>query len=105
MAQFYRTGIANPYMPNGSPDKTNAASPYYAAGEVGCSFNDPNGNTYMRVQVDSGATSGIGIAHTPQIGELAYWKSLTLGIVTNDKAQCDIGATGAPNQIAGVFGQ
>jgi hypothetical protein len=104
MTQVYKR-IANPYMPNGTPDKTNAASPYYAPGELGCYFNDENtGNQYLRVQVDSGATSSTGIGHTPAAGEVAYWKSVANAIVTNDKAQCDAGATAAPNRIAGVFG-
>ena len=104
MAQVYKR-IANPYMPQGTPDKTNAASPYYAPGELGCYFNDENtGNQYLRVQVDSGATSSTGIGHSPAAGELAYWKSVPLSIVTNDKAQCDLGPTAAPNRIAGIFG-
>ncbi len=104
MAQVYKR-IANPYMPQGTPDKTNAKSPYYAPGELGCYFNDENtGNQYLRVQVDSGATSSTGIGHSPQPGEVAYWKSVAQSIVTNDKAQCDLGATAAPNRIAGVFG-
>ena len=104
MAQVYRR-IANPFMPNGTPDLTNAKSPYYAPGELGCTFNDPNtGNQYLRVQVDSGATSSTGIGHTPQIGEVAYWKNVAQSIVTNDKAQCDLAATAAPNRIAGIFG-
>lgn len=104
MAQVYRK-IANPYMPQGTPDLTNAASPYYAPGEIGGTFSDQNtGNTYLRVQVDSGATSATGIGHTPQVGELAYWKNQATGIVTNDKQQCDLGPTAAPNRIAGIFG-
>jgi len=104
MAQVYKR-IANPYMPQGTPDKTNAKSPYYAPGELGCYFNDENtGNQYLREQADSGATSSTGIGHTPQVGELAYWKNQAQNIVTNDKAQCDAGATAAPNRIAGVFG-
>jgi hypothetical protein len=105
MAQVYKR-IANPYMPNGTPDKTNAPSPIYAPGELGCYFNDENtGGAYLRVQVDSGATPSTGIGHSPQAGEVAYWKDARPGIaiVTNDKAQCDLGATAAPNRIAGVF--
>lgn len=104
MAQVFKR-IANPYMPQGTPDKTNAPSPYYAYGELGCYFNDENtGNQYLRVQVDSGATSSTGIGHSPQVGEVAYWKSVALALVTNDKAQCDLGPTAAPNRIAGIFG-
>jgi len=93
-------------MYNGTPDKTNTPSPYLAPGELGCSFSDQNtGGVYVRVQVDSGATSTSGIGHSPLAGELAYWKNAAPGvaIVTNDKFQCDLGATAAPNRIAGVF--
>lgn len=104
MAQVYKR-IANPYMPQGTPDKTNAPSPAYAPGEIGCYFNDENtGNAYLRVWQDSGATSSTGIGHSPAQGELAYWKNQALGIVTNDKNQCDLGPTAAPNRIAGVYG-
>jgi len=103
MAQVFKR-IANPYMPQGSPALTNAKSPYYAPGELGCYFNDQStGNEYLRVQVDSGATSSTGIGHSPAAGELAYWKNVAQAIVTNDKFQCDATATGAPNRIAGVF--
>jgi hypothetical protein len=103
MAQYLRR-IQNPYMPQGSPDLTNAPTPLYAPGEIGCTFNDPNGATYLRALVDSGATSSTGIGHKPQIGEVAFWKDQTRGIVTNDRNQCDLGTTGATNRIAGVFG-
>ncbi len=102
MAQYYRR-IVNPYMPQGSPTLTNAPTPLYAPGEVGCTFNDPDGATYLRALVDSAATSSTGIGHKPQIGEVAYWKDQARGIVTNDKAACDLGPTAAPNRIAGVF--
>jgi len=103
MAQVFKR-ISNPYMPQGTPDLTNAPSPFYAPGEVPAYFNDQNtGNSYLRVQVDSGATSATGIGHTPAAGEVAYWKDVLRGIVTNDKAQCDLGPTAAPNRIAGIF--
>ncbi len=96
--------IANPYAYALTHNQTNTPSPYYAPGELGCTFTDPaTNNEYLRVQVDSGATSSTGIGHSPQIGEVAYWKSVAQSIVTNDKAQCDLGATAAPNRIAGVF--
>lgn len=102
--QVYRK-IANPYMPQGTPDLTNAPTPLYAPGEVGCAFSDQNtGTTYLRALVDSGATTSTGIGHKPQVGELAYWKDQSRGIVTNDKAACDLGPTAAPNRIAGIFG-
>jgi hypothetical protein len=100
--QVYKR-IANPYMPNSTPDLTNAPSPYYAPGELGCMFNDPNtGNTYLRAQLDSGATSTtpVGAVLT---GQLAYWKNVSTATVTNDPRMCDLGATAAPNRVAGVF--
>src|SRR5579863_6580578 len=104
MAQVFKR-IANPFQPQGTPDKTNAPTPVYAPGELGCYFNDENtGNQYLRVLVDSGATSSTGIGHTPAVGEVAYWKSVAANIVTNDKSQCDLGPTAAPNRIAGIFG-
>jgi len=102
--QVYKQ-ISNPYMPNGTPDKTNAPSPYYAPGELGCTFTDQNtGKTYLRVQVDSGATSSTSVGAIVS-GQLAYWKSFSLALVTNDPKQCDYGPSGAPNRVAGVFVQ
>lgn len=100
--QVYRR-IANPYMPNGTPDKTNAVSPAYAPGEVGCAFTDQNtGNDYLRVWLDSGATSATGVGAVAA-GQLAFWKNQPNNIVTNDKNQCDVGPSGAINRVAGVF--
>lgn len=93
--------IANPYMPQGTPDKTNAPTPVYAPGEIGCSFTDPIGGTYLRVLLDSGASSGpVGVVAQ---GQLAFWKDQSRGIVTNDKNQCDVGPSGAINRVAGIF--
>lgn len=101
MAQVYPR-IANPYMPNGTPDLTNSPSPYYAPGEIGCAFNDQNtGGSYLRVQLDSGATAG-GVGAVAG-GQLAFWKDQGAGIVTNDKNQCDVGPSGAVNRVAGIF--
>lgn len=102
MAQVYRR-IANPYQPNGTPNLTNAPSPYYAPGELGCTFSDQNtGNEYLRVQLDSGATASTAVG-APVAGQIAYWKNVATATVTNDKNQCDFGPTAAPNRIAGVF--
>jgi hypothetical protein len=113
MAQVYPT-IANPYMPQGTPDKTNAASPYYAPGELGCSFYDQNtGGKYLRVQLDSGATSATPVG-APVAGQVAYWKIQTTAgggstssnppsLVTNDPRFCDLGPTAAINRVAGIF--
>lgn len=100
--QIYRR-IQNPYMPNGTPDKTNSPSPYYAPGELGCAFSDQNtGNTYLRVQLDSGATASntVGVVAA---GQLAFWKNQSTNTVTNDKNQCDVGPSGAINRVAGIF--
>jgi hypothetical protein len=114
MAQVYPT-IANPYMYNGTPDKTNTPTPIYSPGEIGCSFTDQNvGGKYLRVQLDSGATSATPVGAVAP-GQLAYWKvqgqpgsagggSNTLtALVTNDPRFCDLGPTAAPNRVAGVF--
>lgn len=99
--QVYRR-ISNPYMPQGTPDKTNAPSPYYAPGEVGCSFNDENtGGTYLRVRVDSGANAGA--VGAIAAGQVAFWKDQANNLVTNDKNQCDVGPSGAINRAAGIF--
>lgn len=100
--QVYRR-IANPFMPNGTPDKTNAPSPFYAPGEVGYAFSDQNsGGEYLRVILDSGATSATAVGAVAA-GQLAFWKDKSKGIVTNDKNQCDVGPTGAVNRVAGIF--
>ncbi len=100
--QVYPRIIA-PYMPQGTPDKTNAPTPMYAPGELGCAFNDQTtGKAYLRVKLDSGATSAtpIGIV---AVGQLAYWKDRSAAIVTNDQRFCDVGISGAINRVAGVF--
>jgi hypothetical protein len=98
-------------MPNGTADKTNSPSPAYAPGEIGCTFTDQNtGGKYLRVYLDSGATSATPVG-APVQGQVAYWKSgsgavgVGAGVptVTNDPRFCDLGPTAAPNRIAGVF--
>ncbi len=113
MAQVYPR-VANPYMPQGTPNLTNAPSPYYASGELGCAFNDQNtGGAYLRVQLDSGATSATPVGAVAA-GQLAYWKNQTTpggtsgssnppALVTNDPRFADLGPTAAPNRVAGVF--
>ena len=102
MAQVYPR-ITNPYMPQGTVDKTNAPSPLYAPGEIGCAFNDQNGGgSYLRVWLDSGATSATAVGAVAA-GQLAYWKDQANSIVTNDKNQCDVGPSGAINRVAGIF--
>jgi len=100
--QVYKR-ISAPYMPNQTPDLTNAPSPYFAPGELGCVFNDPNtGREYLRVQVDSGATSSTTVG-APAVGQVMYWKNFATATVTNDKNQCDLGPTASINRVAGVL--
>jgi len=77
--------IMSPYMPQGTSAQTNAPTPMYAPGELGCAFYDPDtGNTCLRVKLDSGATAAntVGVVAA---GQLAFWKDQVAGIVTNDK--------------------
>lgn len=100
--QNYRR-IVNPWMPNGVAGATNAVSPAFVPGEVGCTFVDQNtGNAYLRVWLDSGATSTTAVG-VVAAGQLAFWKSQPNSIVTNDAIQCDAGSAGAINRVAGVF--
>ena len=100
MAQVYPR-IANPYMPQGTPDKTNApnttANPFYAPGEIGSAFNDQSlGGSWLRVTLEAGSA-------TPAVGSLAFWYNRSLGQVTATKTRCDVGGSGSINRIAGVF--
>jgi hypothetical protein len=102
MAQVYPR-IANPFMPQGTPDKTNSPTPFYAPGEIGAAFNDQSTQgSYLRAKLDSGATSSTAVGAVAA-GQLAYWKDQAAGIVTNDKNQCDVGPSGAINRVAGIF--
>ena len=90
-------------MPQGTPDKTNAPTPAYAPGEIGCAFNDQTtGGSYLRVRLDSGATSATSVGAVAA-GQLAFWKDQANALVTNDKNQCDVGPSGAINRVAGIF--
>lgn len=104
--QIYRR-IQNPYMPQGTANLTNAPdttdNPFYAPGEIGCSFSDQNtGGEYLRVKGDSGATAATPVGAIAQ-GQVAFWKDQVRGIVTNDKRFCDVGPSGAINRAAGIF--
>lgn len=95
--------IANPYMPQGTANATNSPTPFYAPGEIGCAFYDPNtARAHARVKLDSGATSATPIGAVAA-GQLAFWKDRVNNIVTNDKRFCQDGAAGAINAVAGVF--
>ncbi len=96
--------ISNPYMPNGNAGATNAPSPAYAPGEVGCAFNDQQtGLTYLRVWLDSGATSATTVGAVAA-NQLAYWKDRQANIVTNDPNFNDTGAAASCiDRVAGVF--
>ena len=102
MAQVYPR-IANPWVPQGTPLQTNSPTPFFAPGEIGCAFNDQNtGNSYLRVQLDSGATSATPVGPVVA-GQLAYWKNQASAIVTNDSRFADVGPSGAINRVAGIF--
>lgn len=101
--QVYRR-IANPYMPQGTPNLTNDPSPHYAPGELGCAFWDANtAKEWLRVELDSGATAATPVGAV-QAGQLAFWRDKVHNIVTNDQRMSDVGAGGgAINRVAGVF--
>lgn len=95
--------VANPYMPQGTANATNAPTPFYAPGEIGCAFYDPStGRAHARMYLDSGATSATPIGAVA-VGQLAFWKDRVNNIVTNDKRFCQDGASGAINAVAGIF--
>lgn len=102
MAQVYPR-IQNPSMPQGTPALTNAPTPFYSPGEIGGAFNDQiGGGSYLRVRLDSGATSATAVGAVAA-GQLAFWKDQANNLVTNDKNQCDVGPSGAVNRVAGIF--
>lgn len=75
----------------------------YKPGELGIRVDTTGNKEYQLVQLDSGATSAntVGVVAT---GMIAYWKSKSSYIVTNDQRQSVGGLTaGARNEIAGVF--
>src|SRR5579864_8248898 len=107
--------IISPYLVNGNPDTLNVAGPTklagsgayppgsffpYAPGDLGSSF-DYNDKRYELVVLDSGATAAtaVGVVAANQV---AFWKSQSARIVTNDIAQC---VTPAAPEIcaAGLF--
>lgn len=100
--------IANAYMPNGTSAKTNAPTPFYAPGEIGCAFFDPmTGFTCLRARLDSGATASTPVGAVAA-GQLAFWKDRANNLVTNDNRMVD--APAAPttanaylNRVAGIF--
>ncbi len=101
-SQVYRR-IANPYQFNGTPNLTNAPSPWYETGDFGCAFYDQNtGGEYLRAVLDSGATNATPVGAV-QAGQLAFWKDQNNNLVTNDKRMCDVGPAGAINRVAGIF--
>ena len=70
---------------------------------MGYAFSDQNtGGEYLRVQVDSGATSGTPVGAI-LAGQVAYWKDQTNALVTNDPRFCDLGPGASVNRVAGFF--
>lgn len=92
--------IPNPYV-YGTEGQTNVST-LYAPGELGAAFNGVNGVGYLRVQLDSGATSATPVGAVAA-GQVAFWKSRPNAIVTNDKRFCDAGATNSVDRVAGFF--
>lgn len=102
--QVYKR-IANPFMPQGTSAKTNSPTPFYAPGEIGCGFFDPQTSfSCARVRLDSGATSATPVGAVAA-GQLAFWKDRANNLVTNDQRFADTAATtsGWVNRVAGVF--
>src|SRR5262252_9199598 len=98
-------------MPAGRVDQSMYVGPFrsverinvatlYKPGELGSQIQLPNGKAYQLVQVDSGATASTGAGHVPQCGDVAFWKSRSSYLVTNDKAQAE---TTEATSAAGVF--
>jgi hypothetical protein len=96
--------VANPFCPQGTADQTNALFPTIDPGTIGNQFFDQNtGNVYLRVFLDSGATTATATGAV-KANQLAIWKDEVNKIVTNDPNFND---TGTPanfvNRIAGIF--
>jgi hypothetical protein len=91
-------------MPQGTPNLTNQPTPFYAPGEIGCSFNDQStGAQYLRVRLDSGAVAAASQG-VVAAGQLAFWKDRGNNLVTNDPNFNDTGTPGnAVNRVAGIF--
>ena len=88
--------------PVGSIEQINSTT-LYKPGELGKQIQTVAGKGYQLIQVDSGATASTGAGHAPQCGDLAFWKSKTSYIVTNDRVQAIGGVTNSRNMVAGVF--
>lgn len=87
--------------PVSSVESINEAT-QYKPGELG-SHIVVNGKEYQKVVLDSGATSANAVGVVAK-GQVAYWKSKSSYIVTNDFRQSyGIGGAGARNEIAGIF--
>src|SRR6266478_2897389 len=102
-------------MPSGRIDQSLYIGPFsnieamnsttlYKPGELGSQMQLGT-KSYQLIQLDSGATAATG-AGLPVAGQLAFWKSKTSYIVTNDKVQ-SIGGPASNsiqrNFVAGVF--
>ncbi len=94
--------ILSPYIQSGNPDTYNVPA-LYAPGDLGASW-DVNDKTYAVVQLDSGATSATPTGAVAA-NQLAFWKSKTARIVTNDRrvALNNSVANASSNEVAGVF--
>ena len=96
--------ILSAYINTGNPDTfalSLAAGEFgYAPGQLGGSF-DSNDKTYELVILDSGATSANPVGSVAA-NQVAFWKSKTSRIVTNDFRQSVTPAVPS-SSIAGIF--
>lgn len=93
------------YIGTGSTIESLNVATLYKPGELGKKIETTANKDYQLVQLDSGATASTG-AGVVASGQVAYWKSLSSYLVTNDKVQALGGPAtsgGALNSVAGVF--
>ena len=90
------------YLIGGDPDTENNPD-LYAPGHLGIAF-EHRGRSYQFVKHDSGATAATSTG-VVAANDLAFWKSKTAYIVTNDQAQASGAAVANAwrNQVAGVY--
>jgi hypothetical protein len=96
--------ILSAFVPSGNPDTLAVSLALndegYAPGQLGGSF-DSNDKTYSLVKVDSGATAANAVGAV-LANQVAFWKSKTNRIVTNDHRQC-LTPTSPASSVAGIF--
>lgn len=100
------------YVSTGNFDTVNDSATYSATkadSPMGLNFQGQLGmaadvldRAYQYVQLDSGATSATAVG-VVAANQLAFWKDRSQYLVTNDKAQADLGPTNYFNSVAGIF--